>query len=254
MIEDVEQQAGGNGGLAKYEADGLRVLLFDIDGTLIRTVRRPEYRSRVRQVLIDIFGSCGRISEVDFAGKTDLAIYREALECVGISPAEIKGRLPALEAEMVNILYELASTGEVFQVCKGVSQLLEHLATETRLLPSLLTGNVERLARAKLRVAGIGHYFRGPGAYGSDAEERDHLPAIAAARINRHLGRSLPPDRFIIIGDTPRDIACARHFGARVIAIASGSYRVEELTRFSPDSVLTDLSDTKQVIELFYNL
>src|SRR5689334_9102046 len=75
-----------------------RVILFDIDGTLIRAVRRPEYRGRIRQMLIDTFGTCGRISEVDFGGKTDLLIYREALECEGFTPEQIRERLPALEA------------------------------------------------------------------------------------------------------------------------------------------------------------
>src|ERR1044071_2986824 len=92
----------------------LRVILFDIDGTLIRAVRRPEYRGRIRQMLVDIFGTCGRIAEVDFGGKTDLAIYREALECEGFTPAQIRERLPRLEATMGEMLYEMAATGEVF--------------------------------------------------------------------------------------------------------------------------------------------
>ncbi|MFY9573475.1 MAG: hypothetical protein WAV20_18920, partial [Blastocatellia bacterium] len=67
-------------------AAGIRVVLFDIDGTLIKTVRRGEYRGLIHSMLLDVFGTCGRISEVDFAGKTDLAIYREALECEGVTP------------------------------------------------------------------------------------------------------------------------------------------------------------------------
>jgi len=204
----------------------------------------------MRDMLLEVFGTCGRIAEVDFGGKTDLAIYREALECEGINRDVIGERLPRLEATMVEILDELASTGEVFRVCAGVGPLLESLSRDERFLPSLLTGNVERLAEAKLRVAGIGHYFRGRGAYGSDAEERDHLPAIAAGRINKELGLSLAPERFVIVGDTPRDISCARHFGARVVAVASGQHTLEQLEKFSPDALLADLSDTQRVIKL----
>ena len=232
----------------------LRVILFDIDGTLIRAVRRPEYRGRIRDMLLDVFGTCGRIAEVDFGGKTDLAIYREALECEGISVDVIGERLPRLEATMVEILDHLASTGEVFRVCEGVRELLESLSRDERFLTSLLTGNVEKLAEAKLRVAGIGHYFRERGAYGSDAEERDHLPAIAAERINGELGLSLAPDRFVIVGDTPRDIACARYFGARAVAVASGFHTVEQLEKFSPDALLPDLSDTERVIRLLVEI
>src|ERR1700754_4295512 len=90
----------------------LRVILFDIDGTLIRAVRRPEYRERIRQILIDTFGTCGRINEVDFGGKSDLLIYREALECEGFSTEHIQTHLPRLEARMVELLKEMAATGE----------------------------------------------------------------------------------------------------------------------------------------------
>lgn len=227
-----------------------RVLLFDIDGTLVKAVRRPEYRGRIRQMLLDVFGTCGRIVEVDFGGRTDLAIYREALECEGISVSEIHERLPHLEKLMVEILWELAAEGEVFRLCAGVRELLDALTRDDRFITSLLTGNVEKLAEAKLRVAGIWDYFRGRGAFGSDAEERDHLPAIAAERINAQLGQSIPPHRFIIIGDTPRDISCARHFGARVVAVASGYHSLEQLSEHSPDALLSDLGDTNAVIKL----
>jgi phosphoglycolate phosphatase len=234
----------------RAKAGFLRAILFDIDGTLIKAVRRPEYRGRMRQMLMDVFGTCGRISDVDFGGKTDLAIYREALECEGITPDHIRERLPHLEQVMVDMLYDLASTGEVFRLCPGVGRLLDALSDDPRFLTSLLTGNVERLAEAKLRVAGIWHYFRGRGAFGSDAEERDHLPAIAAARINEQFGQSLDARRFIIVGDTPRDIKCARHFGARVIAVASGQHTLNQLSEFSPDALLADLSDTDSVLSL----
>ena len=227
-----------------------RVILFDIDGTLIKAVRRPEYRGRIRQMLLDIFGTCGRIAEVDFGGKTDLMIYREALECEGVTPDFIREQLPRLEQVMVDMLYEMASTGEVFRLCPGVRELLEALNEDHRFVSSLLTGNVERLAEAKLRVSGIWHYFRGRGAFGSDAEERDHLPAIAAERLNEHLGQTLDPQRFIIVGDTPRDIKCARHFGARVVAVASGQHTLDQLSRHEPDALFADLSDTKAVLNL----
>jgi len=227
-----------------------RIILFDIDGTLIRTVRRGEYRFRVRDMLVEIFGTCGRIGEVDFAGKTDLAIYREALECEGISSENIRELLPRLESAMVEILEELAATGELFRACEGVRELLDAMTGHEIFVTSLLTGNVERLAEAKLKVAGIGDYFRVRGAFGSDHEDRNHLPAIAASRISTHFGRSLAPDRFVIVGDTPRDIACARHFGAPVVAVASGRHTMEELAEFAPDALIADMCDTEKVLDL----
>lgn len=231
-----------------------RVILFDIDGTLIRAVRRSEYRGRVHKMLEDIFGTCGRIAEVDFAGKTDFAIYREALEPEGVTVADIRLKIPALEAAMIGIVEELALTGKVFEVCRGVRELLEVLGRDHRFVPSLLTGNFEKLAEAKLRVAGIGHYFRGRGAFGSDAESRDDLPAIAAQRVGEHLGETLTPDRVVIVGDTPRDIMCARHFGASVLAVASGQHSLEQLEPHQPDAVLRDLGDTSHVVSLLASI
>ena len=234
----------------KSDNGQIRVILFDIDGTLIRAVRRPEYRGRIRDMLESVFGTCGRINEVDFGGKTDMAIYREALESEGFTAEAIWERLPVLETKMVEILAELASTGEVFRTCNGVPELLEALSGDSRFLTSLLTGNVEKLAEAKLRICGLLHYFRGRGAFGSDAEDRNHLPAIAAKRIEEHLGTPVGPERFVIVGDTPRDISCARHFGARVLAVASGFTTFEQLSGHRPDALLQDLSDTQTVVHL----
>ncbi len=231
-----------------------KILLFDIDGTLIHAVRRPEYRSLINEMLKEIFGTCGRISEVDFGGRTDLSIYREALECEGITIDEIRQQLPLVEAQMVNILHGLAETGIVYKLGAGVRELLDTLSMDNQFLPSLLTGNVEKLAEAKLRHVDIWHYFKGRGAYGSDAEDRDHLPAIAAARVREHLGTELHPEQFVVIGDTPRDISCAKFFGAKVLAIATGRHTVEELQEYKPDAILPDFSNITAVYHLLKQL
>jgi phosphoglycolate phosphatase len=231
-----------------------RVILFDIDGTLIKAARRGEYRDLIRKKLEEIFGTCGQIDKVDFGGKTDLAIYREALECEGITFADIVGRTEAIEAAMQEILAGMSSRGEVFHRCAGVRDLLETLSSDPRFVSSLLTGNMEKLAEAKLRLAGLWDYFQGRGAFGSDAEERDHLPEIAARRMSEYLRQDLGPERFVIVGDTPRDIACARHFGSRVVAVASGQHTVEQLGAHSPDALLSDLGRTESVVELLATL
>ena len=246
-MTNLDATHSGNGALP-------RVILFDIDGTLIKPARRGQYRGLINQLLIDIFGTCGRISEVDFGGRTDLAIYREALECEGVTVAEIRSRLGDLEAGMVSVLERMSAEGAVFRLCPGVRELLDALSADARFITSLLTGNVEKLAEAKLRLVDIWDYFKSRGAFGSDAIERDHLPAIAAARLSEQLGRPLPPERFIIVGDTPRDISCARHFGARVVAVASGLHSVEQLAPFEPDALLADLTGAGELVDLLASI
>ena len=250
MLESAASDSIANSAFDGAERRFPRVVLFDIDGTLINAVRRREYRTRIRQMLEAIFGTCGRIGEVDFAGKTDLAIYREALECEGITQDRITLQIPVIEEAMHEILISMAAEGPVFEVCAGVQPLLDALSADDRFKASLLTGNFEKLAEVKLRQVDVWKYFRLRGAFGSDAFERDHLPEIAATRFREHLMEHVSPDRFIIVGDTPRDIACARFFGARVLAVGSGRHTADELSAFSPDAVLKDLSDTSRVIDL----
>jgi phosphoglycolate phosphatase len=94
-----------------------------------------------------------------------------------------------------------------------------------------VTGNLEAVARLKLDRAGLGGWFAaGQGAFGSDAEDRAQLPAIARRRAGRlDGGAPYPRERTVVIGDTPRDIACARADGVRCVAVATGPYAAEEL-------------------------
>src|SRR5204863_420640 len=111
-----------------------------------------------------------------------------------------------------------------------------------RYLSALLTGNIEPAAYLKLEISGLSEFFRLPGAFGDDSFDRRDLPELAAQRINKHLGADLQPEQFIVIGDTPNDIACARHFGARVLAVATGRvHSAEELAACEPDALLPDL-------------
>lgn len=229
--------------------ENFRVLLFDIDGTLLVPARRGVYREHVRRALIDIFGSAGIIDEISFAGKTDLQILREALAGEGIEPARIRAALPQIEQRFTALLQEMEQSGRVFNCCAGVEALLARLSGQPRYLLSLLTGNVELLAQAKLQGVGLAGYFRHRGAFGSDEEDRLLLPAIAASRISAALAvDNLQPRQFIIIGDTLRDIACARHFGARVIAVASGGSSAAELAAGEPDLLFDNLAETDKVI------
>ncbi|MFH1575012.1 MAG: hypothetical protein ABIG68_13590, partial [Acidobacteriota bacterium] len=175
-----------------------RAVLFDIDGTLLRATRRSEYREEMCAMLRRIFGTEGELRRVDFAGRTDLSIYREALETHGFTVEDIRTGLPQLKAASVEIVDRMSREGEVFRLCAGVRPLLEAVSGDGRFVCTLLTGNLEDLAMAKLRSVGLAQYFPVRGAYGSDAEDRNRLPAIAAQRFFDQLGRDLPAERMII--------------------------------------------------------
>src|ERR1700751_3677429 len=106
-------------------------------------------------------------------------------------------------------------------------ELISAFDEHPRYLSALLTGNVEPAAHLKIEITGLAKFFKLPGAFGDESFDRRDLPAIAAQRINEHLGANFPPEHFIVIGDTPNDVACARHFGARVLAVATGRIHSE---------------------------
>jgi phosphoglycolate phosphatase len=164
--------------------------------------------------------------EVEVAGRTDAAIARDLLRAAGIADAAIDAHAEAVAREVVAAYEELCPPDLSEFVAPGVTEALDALAGEPeRYRLALVTGNLEPVARRKLAAAGIGHYFEpGQGGFGSDSEHRGELPGVARARAG-----GWSRERTVVIGDTPRDIACARADGVRVVAVATGSYSAAEL-------------------------
>jgi phosphoglycolate phosphatase len=166
---------------------------------------------------------------VEAAGRTDGAIARSILTLAGVPAERIDARARAVRAAVVEEFARRCPDDLRPHLSPGVAEVLDTLGERDDLRLSLLTGNIEPVARLKLLRAGIGaHFPRGQGAFGSDDEDRAALPPIARARAGN--GRAAwPRERTVVIGDTPRDIACARADGVRVIAIATGPYRPDAL-------------------------
>ena len=163
---------------------------------------------------------------VEAAGRTDAAIARDLLRAAGVADTEIDVRAADVVAAAVTAYEELCPPDLSAYVAPGVADALAALAEEPEAYRlALVTGNLEPVARRKLASARIGHYFpAGQGGFGSDAEERGELPAVARARAG-----GWARERTVVIGDTPRDIACARADGVRVIAVATGPFAAEAL-------------------------
>jgi phosphoglycolate phosphatase-like HAD superfamily hydrolase len=227
-----------------------RVLLWDIDGTLVRSARRGVFKDYTTPALLRIFGTAGRLHELNVSGMTDLQIVCEALGCEGFTTEQIAARSAELCEHFVAEFERMAGAGEsLYFALPGTRKILEATDAHPRYVSTLLTGNVRGAAYWKLRLVGLADFFTLPGAFGEDSHDRRDLPALAAARINSHLNLELAPTQFIVIGDTPNDIACAKHFGARSVAVATGrTYSADQLLACRPDALLHDLTDTDAVL------
>ena len=223
-------EAGGSAAL---------LLLFDIDGTLLRGAA-DAHRDAMHAALTRVYGVAepGAV-RVQAAGRTDLEIARLILLDHGVSAERIDEGLPALREATVEEFARRCPASLADRVVPGVGDLLARLAGREGVALSLVTGNLEPIARLKLARAGIGHHFpRGQGGFGSDAEDRAELPEIARSRAGRP-GLPHPHEATVVIGDTPRDIACARADGVRVVAVTTGPYPAEALA--DADAVAADV-------------
>jgi phosphoglycolate phosphatase-like HAD superfamily hydrolase len=233
----------------------LRILLWDIDGTLIRSARQGAFKEYTIPFLERVFGTSGRLNELSVSGMTDLQIIGEALRDEGFTHEQIRGRVDDIREHYIVEMRRVTADEQLFQLLPGVRQTLQATLEHPRYLNALLTGNIEPAAKLKMELVGLSDYFTLPGAFGDDSHDRRDLPAIAAARIEKQLGKNILPSQFIVIGDTPNDIACAKHFGARSVAVATGrSHDAEFLLSFGPDAVLEGLADPAEVIAVFDSL
>ncbi len=219
------------------------LVLFDIDGTLVQGAS-AEHAAALRQALRAVHGVSvdqGRAS-VSVAGRTDGEIARLYLLAAGVSAQRIDARAADVREECCRLYASLCPVDLSDRVVDGMPALLEALSARGDLRLGLVTGNFEPVARIKLRAAGIGQWFaQCEGGFGSDSEDRTMLPPIARRRAGAaaKLASSWPRELTIVIGDTPRDIACAHADQLRCIAVTTGPHGRDDLRAadFIADSV-----------------
>ena len=223
-----------------------RLVLFDIDGTLVST--HGAGSRAVRRALLEIYGETGPIDSYDFHGRTDPQIVRELLRMAGLDDAAIDTRIDNLWAVYLEGLeHELSKPDANAHPLPGVIPLLDALHETRNDLVALLTGNIEEGARLKLSAVDLWDRFDF-GAYGSDHERRDRLPAVARTRAREQSGLQFDGRNIVIIGDTPFDVTCGRSLGVWTVAVATGKHSVAELEEAGADVAFEDLSDTDAVV------
>ncbi len=218
----------------------MRLILFDIDGTLLRD--GISSKIAFARALRETYNTTGPIQAFQFAGMTDPECVTEIMRLAGIDDQTIHQRREECLRRYVEILQSemlLHDDGKLFP---GVRELLERLNKLDSVLVGLLTGNVLRGAELKLRRWNLERYFRF-GAYGDDHEQRPVLAQIALEKARSLSGRQFTGSETTVIGDTPKDVACARAIGARAVAVATGSVGRDELARSEPDALLDSFED-----------
>jgi len=233
------------------EQSDLRILLWDLDGTLVRGRRYGVFKDYTIPMLERVFGTAGCLGKMIVSGMTDLQIVEEALRGEGITREHISARKDELRRCYIEEMQRAVGNGaHIIEAMPGAREALQAAHEHPRYLSALLTGNIEPAAHLKVEITGLAEFFNLPGAFGDESFDRRDLPALAAQRINEHLSAKLSPKQFIVIGDTPNDIACARHFGARVLAVATGRiHSNDELRACEPDALLPDLLDVQLFIQ-----
>ena len=214
------------------------LLLFDIDGTL--TIGGPG-KTAFGHALKRTYGTAGPIVNHDFSGKTDPLILRELLTAAGHAPHEIQAGLPRFRDLYLAELEALIGADPV-TVLPGVRALLAALADRSDVHLGLVTGNVRGGARIKLGSVGLWEHFP-VGGFGCDHEVRDELPPVALQRAAVHWGRTFRGKDTVVIGDTPRDVACGKAVGAVTVAVTTGRFSADALDRAGADRVLPGFAD-----------
>mgnify|MGYP001070313927 CR=1 FL=1 len=225
-----------------------KVLLFDIDGTLLEPAGIG--RKCCQRALEDVLGYSVTTDHVEMAGRTDWQILNDLLSHAGLDEVQIEHHREAIFDALARHIAAAAPISRMHSL-PGVLSLLEALERENQFLLGLVTGNSQGVVVHKLWAVGInpGLYTAGP--FGDDHLNRNALPALALYRMSQLIGSQVPADKALVIGDTPHDIACARHSGLKVLSVATGLYPYDELGKYEPDFLLEDFSDNEAVIEIF---
>ncbi|WP_035603370.1 HAD family hydrolase [Haloferula sp. BvORR071] len=220
-----------------------RLWLFDIDGTLVDTGGAG--MRALQQATAECYGGEG--PPLDLAGSTDLGVLAGILAHFDLAHAEG-------EAERFFAIYlahlerNLAAGTWHGRVLPGAAGLLDELSRRSDITIGLLTGNIAGGAGAKMRHYGLDHHFPF-GAYGCDHADRNLLGPVALDRAAAHAGMTFTAQETLVIGDTPKDIACAHAMGARCLAVATGKFSAEQLRAAGADRVVQTLEDPQILLE-----
>ena len=210
--------------------------IFDIDGTLLVTKDLVHWNA-LHQAMLEAYGVDATIEGIQYHGMTDLSILRASLTRAGVSDSAFEASLPkALEIVCREVEANHRALAPV--VCPGIVQLLEFLSAQKKLL-GVASGNLEAVGWHKLAAAGLNSFFSF-GCFSDHHESRADIFRNALACVRAQLG---PSATACFIGDTPSDVSAAREVGAQILAVASGTFSLDQLSACSPDLCISDCGE-----------
>ena len=229
---------------ARIRFDFMRLVLFDIDGTLIDS---GEAGTRSLDLAFkELFSVENAFHGISMAGKTDTQIMKEGLLRHGIY---LNGNLIRIINTYLQYLKREINNSSK-HIKQGIYEILEKLSLMENIKLGLLTGNLEPGARIKLEPFSLNKYFQS-GAFGSDDEDRDKLLPVAKSRFEKLYGSKIDFRDCVVIGDTPRDVYCAKPYGAISVGVATGQYPADKLKEAGADYVFENFSEHSSLLRMF---
>ncbi len=223
----------------------MKLLLFDIDGTLL--ISRGLGREAKRLAMLECFGETGDLDNHVFGGKTDWGIVAELLAPFGVTAGEVGRAMPAYETVMARHMRAISGAYKTQAIPQAMA-LARALRGRADTLLGLVTGNTSKTAAIKLELAGFDPAWFPLGAFGNESAERADLTRLALGRARDLTGRSIKGADVFVVGDTPDDIAAARAIDAVAVAVCTGYVPRDQLRTSEPDFLLADLSDFLDLI------
>ncbi len=224
-----------------------KLVLFDIDGTLIAKIS-PDENDKHSYAVNKVFGINASRKEIDFEGKTDKQIV---IELAGKYGVDMKTILADLSHVFSEIIKYIECRLDLYHEIPHARELLVELQRrgDTR---GLVTGNIEKIAKLKLQKVGLIDFFE-VGGFGDSSERRSDLVLTAIRHAEEKFKTKIQKNDVFVIGDTPRDIECGKESGVRTIAMATGPCPLNELKKHKPDYAFSDFSDTDSIVHAIHN-
>ncbi|WP_129600841.1 HAD family hydrolase [Anaerophilus nitritogenes] len=219
------------------------LIVWDIDGTLIDA--KDCGREALNRAFYKVFGINNGFKGISMAGRLDACIIEDAFQQNNISYVD----RDLFFDTYVKILEDVINNKKYIEILPGIKEILKY-KNQDHIFHILGTGNIEKGAKIKLRAHNIDEYFL-LGGFGEEKVQRWQMVQKAIEKAQKFKGINYQKENIYVIGDTTKDIDCAKKIGVRSIAVCTGSNTKEELGKGQPDYLFENLKDTKQFFDLF---